>query len=187
MSIVISKKNKRLTREDWIHGGLEFLGTAGVGGVRIVPLARRLGVTSGSFYWHFANRAKLYEALLDYWETEMTDAAIDAARKMECPPKERIWSLMKQVMSTGLAKFDLAIWHWAQTHEAAQTSFQRTLEKRFIFATWMFKEAGFSKTQAEIRGRMMVVYMMGESSLISEKFGKREKQLRLKFEILTNS
>ena len=141
----MSSKIKRLTREDWIHGALELLGIAGVSGVRIVPLARRLGVTSGSFYWHFANRAKLYEALLEYWETEMTDAAIDAARKMEGPPKERIWSLMKQVMSTGMAKFDLAIWHWAQTDEAAQTTFQRVLEKRFVFAAWMFKEAGFSK------------------------------------------
>jgi len=183
----VSSKNKRLNREDWIHGALELLGIAGVGGVRIVPLARRLGVTSGSFYWHFANRAKLYDALLEYWEREMTDIAIDAAKKMEGPPKERIWSLMKQVMSTGLARFDLAIWHWAQTDEAAQATFQRTLEKRFAFAAWMFKEAGFSKTQAEIRGRMMVVYMMGESNLISGKPEKRKKQLRLKFEILTSS
>jgi hypothetical protein len=94
---------------------------------------------------------------------------------------------MKQVMSAGLAKYDLAIWHWAQTDEAAQATFQRTLEKRFAFAAWMFKQAGFSKTQAEIRGRMMVVYMMGESSLVPGKPEKRKKQLRLKFEILTNS
>ena len=156
-------------------------------GVRIVPLARRLGVTSGSFYWHFANRAELYEALLEYWEREMTDVAIVAAKKMEGPPMERIWGLMKQVTSTDLAKFDLAIWHWAQTDKAAQTTFQRTLDKRFAFAAWMFKQAGFSKTQAEIRGRMMVVYMMGESNLISDRLEKREKQLRLKFEILTSS
>jgi hypothetical protein len=54
-------------------------------------------------------------------------------------------------------------------------------------AKWMFMEAGFSSTQAEARGRMMVVYMMGESTLINDTAGKRKKLLRLKYEILTSS
>jgi hypothetical protein len=32
----------------------------------------------------------------------------------------------------------------------------------------MFTEAGFSREQAEVRGRMMVIYMMGESTLIPD-------------------
>ena len=70
---------------------------------------------------------------------------------------------------------------------AAQTVFLRTLNKRFAFARWMFEQVGFSKTQAEARGRMMVVYMTGESTLIPDAPGKRKKLLKLKYEILTNS
>jgi AcrR family transcriptional regulator len=185
---MVNNKNKRLTREDWIRGALELLGTAGVDGVKIVPLAKCLGVTSGSFYWHFPNRRHLYDALLEYWEGEMTDAVIVAAKgSIGGPPEERIWHLMEQVMTTGMARYDLAFWHWAQTDAAVLKIFRRVLDKRFAFAAWMFKEAGFSKTQAEVRGRMMVVYMMGESTLVSDTAAKRKKQLRLKYEILTNS
>ena len=180
-------KTERLSREDWIHGALDILVTDGVGGVKIVPLAKRLGVTSGSFYWHFKNRRELRDALLDYWEREMTDAAIEAAKHFDGTPEERIWRLMEQVMTAGLARLDLAFWHWGQSDAAAQTVFLRTLNKRFAFAKWMFEQVGFSKTQAEARGRMMVVYMMGESTLISDAPVKRKKQLKLKYEILINS
>ena len=57
-------------------------------------------------------------------------------------------------MDTGLAKYDLAISHWAQTDATAQVVFQRALEKRFLFAAWMFRETGFDRLQAEARGRI---------------------------------
>ena len=47
------KKSENLTREDWISGAWNMLGEGGLEGVRIEPLARQLGVTKGSFYWHF--------------------------------------------------------------------------------------------------------------------------------------
>jgi len=180
-------KNKRLGREDWLRGALEILCTAGVEGVKVTSLAEKLGVTSGSFYWHFTNRRDLHDALLDYWEREMTDAAIEAAKPFDGSPKERIWHLMEQVMDSGLARFDLAIWLWAQSDTMTQTVFQRAINKRFAFATWMFMEAGFSEIQAEARGRLMVVYMMGESTLLPDAFNKRKKMIKLKYEILANS
>ncbi len=89
-------------------------------------------------------------------------------------------------MAAGMARYDLAIWHWAQSDAVAKTVFQRILDKRFAFATWMFMEAGFSKTQAEVRGHLMVVYMMGESTLIPDSPIERKKLLRLKYEVLVN-
>ncbi|MDH3688342.1 MAG: TetR/AcrR family transcriptional regulator [Gammaproteobacteria bacterium] len=183
---MVKSKTDRLTREDWIRGALDLLSTAGVEGVKIVPLAERLGVTSGSFYWHFKNRRELYDALVDYWGRELTDAAIEATKPIE-PPEERIWRLMEQVMVEGLARFDLAIWHWAQSDKAVEKVFNRALKKRFAYAKWMFIQAGFVEAQAEARGRLMVVYMMGESTLINDAASKRKRLLRLKYEILTNS
>ncbi|MCP4767560.1 MAG: TetR/AcrR family transcriptional regulator [Gammaproteobacteria bacterium] len=180
-----NKKIIRLNRGDWIRRAFELLLTTGIEGVKIVPLAKSLGATSGSFYWHFSNRRELHEALLEYWEREMTDVAIDAARAYEGTALDRILNLMVQVMETGMAGYDLAIWHWANTDESVQVVFQRTLEKRFEFATWMFKQAGFTRAQAEIRGRMMVVYMMGESTLVPGTPDKRKRQLRMKFDVLT--
>jgi len=49
----------------------------------------------------------------------------------------------------------------------------------------MFLEAGFSQQQAEIRGRMMVVYLMGESTLVSHSVSTRTDLIEQKHAILT--
>ena len=59
---------KRLSREDWERAALEAMADAGVAAVAVEPLARRLGVTKGSFYGFFANRDELIEAALSRWE-----------------------------------------------------------------------------------------------------------------------
>ena len=115
----------------------------------------------------------------------MTDAAIDAARQYQGLPADRIFFIMETVMNNNLACYDLPIWQWAQSDSIASRVFKRALKKRFAFAAWMFSEAGFSREQAEIRGRMMVIYMMGESTLIPESMAKRKEYIRLKHKVLT--
>ena len=90
-------------------------------------------------------------------------------------------------MEIGLARYDLAFWQWAQSDEEAHRVFQRVMEKRFSFAKWMFSQIGFDATQAEVRGRMMVVYMMGESTLVPGPPSERKKHLRIQYEVLTAS
>ena len=58
----------RLSREHWIEAALDALGEGGVGAVAVEPLAARLGVTKGSFYWHFPSREALLVAALERWE-----------------------------------------------------------------------------------------------------------------------
>ena len=181
-----NNNSKRLSKSAWLHAALDLLSVSGVESVKIVLLAKQLGVTSGSFYWHFSNRPELYEVLLGYWEREMTDKAIEAARNYQGLPEERIWLLMKQVMDSGFAKYDLAVWHWAQTDTSAHEIFRRAIEKRFSFAAWMFAQVGFDQTQAEVRGRMMVVYLMGESTLLPKESDNRNEHLKLKYKILTD-
>jgi len=181
---MVEQKNRRLSKEDWLTAALKMC-EAGIDKVKVAPLAAEMGVTTGSFYWHFKNRGELLDALLEFWELEMTDAAIATAREFPGPPAMRIFFLMETVMAHNLARYDLAIWHWAQSDTNANRVFKRVLKKRFSFAAWMFAQAGFSKEQAEIRGRMMVVYMMGESTLIPESMAKRKEYIKLKHGILT--
>jgi len=180
---MVGDKNERLSRDDWLRAALELC-TSGIDQVKIAPLAADMGVTTGSFYWHFKNRRELLEALLAYWEREMTDVAIDAARGFPGAPEERIYLLMEGVMTNSFARYDLPIWHWAQSDAEVAKVFQRVLTKRFEFAAWMFAEVGFQPKQAEVRGRMMVVYLMGESTLVPDSMTRRKQDLRIKHAIL---
>jgi AcrR family transcriptional regulator len=62
----------RLSVSDWMQAARVALLHSGPDGVRVEPLARALGVTKGSFYWHFRDRADLLEALLAEWEAEVS-------------------------------------------------------------------------------------------------------------------
>ena len=181
---MVEKERMQLARDDWLRAALKQC-AAGIDTVKVAPLAEQLEVTTGSFYWHFKNRRELLDGLLEYWEHEMTDVALNAAKRHRGPPAKRILDLMNTVMSKGLARYDLPIGQWAQTDASASRVFKRVLKKRFSTVAWMFSQAGFSREQAEIRARMMVVYMMGESTLIPDSMAKRKEYINLKHKILT--
>ena len=62
-----SKVAPRLGRDDWLDAAFEAVVNHGFDGVRVLVLADTLGVTRGSFYWHFKDHAELVQALLQRW------------------------------------------------------------------------------------------------------------------------
>ncbi|MGI9482550.1 MAG: TetR/AcrR family transcriptional regulator [Hyphomicrobiales bacterium] len=178
------KAKKRLSRNDWVRGALEILQERGVDGVKIVVIAERLDVTSGSFYWHFKDLRELLECLLDYWETELTDAIIVVARNLSGSAEDRILTLMQEVIATDAAAYDHVISVWARSDPKARETYERTIQKRFEFAAWMFRQAGFNTRQAAVRGRLMVTYLMGESSISLKSNRKWRSIVRDEFDVL---
>src|SRR5690606_7033358 len=63
-----SSRGARLSAADWAQAALDVIAEQGVSAVAVEPLARRLGVTKGSFYWHFPSRDALLQAALERWE-----------------------------------------------------------------------------------------------------------------------
>ena len=181
-----STKSTQLSRDDWLQAALESC-QLGVETIKVAPLAAQLGVTTGSFYWHFKNRRELLDAMLEYWEREMTDAVINAAKKFQGSPTDRILFVMESVLVGRTAVYDLPIAQWAKTDIKVKLVLKRVIKKRFDFSAWMFIEAGFSPEQAAARGRLLVTYMMAESSFIPDSISKRKELLKLKHTILIAS
>jgi AcrR family transcriptional regulator len=92
-----------LTAADWAEAALQLAAEQGLGALTVGALAARLGVTKGSFYWHFKGRSELLAAALDKWEQRATTEAIkglaavtDHQRRLELmlgaasqPPRSR--------------------------------------------------------------------------------------------------
>lgn len=79
-------RRPRLTRDDWLLAGFEALCETGPAALGAEPLARRVGATKGSFYWHFTDVPAYSDALLTLWQEEtalaleVVSAEADAAR-----------------------------------------------------------------------------------------------------------
>lgn len=84
-------KAARLNREDWLDAAFKAAVEDGFDGVRVLLLAQTLGVTRGSFYWHFKDHADLIAALLERWRVQEAEtiqrlklqASPDPARDLE--------------------------------------------------------------------------------------------------------
>lgn len=79
------KKRDRLGRDDWAEAALRALSTGGLKALSVEGLARRLGVTKGSFYWHFKGKDELLEAALQRWERRGTVERFGQLDLMEEP------------------------------------------------------------------------------------------------------
>ena len=68
MSAVKGNERTTLNASDWEKEALELIAEQGVQALAIEPLARRMGITKGSFYWHFSGRGALLDQALQRWE-----------------------------------------------------------------------------------------------------------------------
>ena len=155
------RSSDSLTREDWNDGAWEMLGESGVDGVRIEPLARRLGVTKGSFYWHFKERQELIDALLDRWFTAWDDQLspnFDAA----ADPAERSWALFESVIGRGTRGQTVSLRMLSHTDADVARRIEERDSQRLLFLTARLKEIGLSEEEARVRGQVYQVLMTGE-------------------------
>ena len=74
-----------LSAADWSRAALDAIAEGGIEHVTVEGLARQLGVTKGSFYWHFADRNALVASALDLWEQLGTQDIIDQLQLVSDP------------------------------------------------------------------------------------------------------
>lgn len=104
------------TKDDWLRAARLALLHRGPHGVRVEALARTLGVTKGSFYWHFKDRRQLLELLLREWEEEarlLTDALRTANPIGALPAILEELGRRNRASERGEAPSDAAIFSWA--------------------------------------------------------------------------
>jgi len=155
------KSTESLSRDDWISGAWDMLGENGLDGVRVEPLARRLGVTKGSFYWHFKDRQQLVEALLDrwfaIWDDQMSPAMEDAA-----DPADRIWALFESVVGRVTRGQTVSLRMLSHSNPDVADRIEERDAQRLSFLKAQLIALGFSADEARVRGQVYQTIMTGE-------------------------
>jgi AcrR family transcriptional regulator len=182
----VEKQNKQLNRESWVLAAFDTLYEFGIDAVRIEPLAKIMKVTKGSFYWHFKNRSELHDALLNYWEKEMTQSVLNAANEFHGSPRQRLINTLREIVGKERTKYDPAVRTWARNDAKVRKVVEYIDKIRLSFLHGLFVDIGFDQQEAEIRSRLMYYYIMGECTVtIKEPLSKRMKNLDIKTEIMT--
>ena len=180
-------RNKILSRKAWLDLALRILGEEGLAGVRVERLARDLGVTKGSFYWHFVDRADLLENMLKYWADEFTGNLIEYLEAQVGDPAERLRMVMTTVDEQKLGQFDLAIRAWADHDPLAAAVVRRVYRARLNFIRGIFSEMGFTGDELEMRTRTVVVYYTWQHTFNSSMSrADRRKLRRVQHKLLTS-
>jgi len=163
-------------RSKWIEEGLRALAAGGPDAVRIEPLAQALGVTRGGFYWHFADRRALLDAMLDRWERATTEGTIervgdagDATAKLR-----RLFALA----SPDVLMTDLAIRDWARRDAAVAERLRRVDNRRMEYLRSLF--AAFCPDADDVEARSMLAF----SLLIGNHFIAADHEPRSRAEVL---
>ena len=176
-----------LTKDDWLSAAMELLRKRGVGGVRVLTLAKILRVSRGSFYWHFEDHDDLLRSMLDWWDREMTDSVIQVANESRGSPAKRLMALAEDVLRFDRNRYETAIRTWAEDDKRAAKTLKRVVNKRLDYVTSLFREAGFSPAEARARGDLLAVYIMSEDSILADDtMETRLRLLRRQIRLLTS-
>ena len=158
-----------LGRNEWIQEALLVLGDDGVDAVRVEPLAKRLGVTKGSFYHHFSDRDELLVAALDSWFQQATLFVIEIVNRFSRRPEERLRHLLGLAIDSdaqiALPGVELTIRGWARSDRRARSMIEAVDAKRIEYITGRLLALGCERGEAEDRSFLIYSYIMGEGQI----------------------
>lgn len=157
----------RSTEDAWLKAAYDVLTESGVEAVKIMPLAKRLGLTRTGFYWHFKDREQLLDAMIRHWEDKNTGnlvARCDAYAETIC---EAVLNLFDCWLDRDLfdSRLDLAIRNWARNDDALKARLDRADRRRMAAMQSMFLRFGYSEAEAEIRTLTMIYTQVGYISM----------------------
>jgi AcrR family transcriptional regulator len=155
-------KASNLDRERWEDAALEALERGGLAAVAVEPLARRLGVTKGSFYWHFKGRPDLIAATVARWELLHVDAPLDRLAQVE-DPRRRLLALLTTAGSKPPSIFIRLL--DAVDEPVVRAAVHRAAERRVDFMAKAFRELGLTRARARRQALLAYSTYVGRAHL----------------------
>lgn len=172
-------RHSRLSADDWAQAALDLIAEQGVGAVAVEPLARRLGVTKGSFYWHFPSRDALLQAALERWELVEQQQVFGSLEEVP-DPRTRLRALFQLVAHEVTPHIIYSELLKALDNPMVRPVIDRVSQRRMEYLIASFRQAGLSSTDARHRARLAYAAYVGFLQLSLQL--QQPKQAREDFE-----
>ena len=138
-----NKERITLSAADWERAALELIAEEGFRALAIEPLARRMGITKGSFYWHFDNGNSFIERALHRWE-EHDERNLGTALSELDGPRDRLCSLFRSLPQQKLTHHVFSELCAAAGHPLVAPVLERVANRRMKQLAGAFEEIGMS-------------------------------------------
>jgi AcrR family transcriptional regulator len=173
----------QLSAQDWIDFGLKTLAKNGFPALKAEPLARALGVSRGSFYWHFADIGAFHAAVLGRWRevaTEQIIAGVEAARA--AGGDESPLAVLLKVTFRSKHVLEKAVRSWAANDARARAAVAAVDRRRLDYIEGLLTEAGLAGEVARARAQILFWAFFGYA--LSDQQIAQDKQQAVLDELL---
>jgi AcrR family transcriptional regulator len=151
--------SERLTPEDWIGFALKTLAREGSAALKADVLARRLGVSRGSFYWHFTDLDDFHARVIARWKHAATEAIITDIERYGAP-EERLDALLRHAFGRG-SSLEVRVRTWADSNAEAARAVSEIDRRRREYIERMLLEAGVESSAAATRAQLLYWAYLG--------------------------
>lgn len=159
-----------LNVDSWIGAAMRVLSKKGIESVRVEPLAKMLGVTKGSFYWHFSDRGALLDAMLQSWRQQATLAIIDRMERGKPDPLDRLRALIALPQTPGSrvvdgAEVEASIRLWARTDPKAAATIREIDRLRLDYIASLLEATNRSPGAGRASAVLVYAFILAEAAL----------------------
>ena len=159
----------QLTPETWVEAATQVLVNEGIDHVRVDVLAQQLGVTRGSFYWHFRDREDLLRRVLAAWRERATEQLTARLERAHTDPRAQIRDVISLPFrgraAAQAARIELAIRAWARRDDLARAAVDEADASRIAYHVQLLSALGFERSEARSRAFVLYGYEVAESLL----------------------
>ncbi|WP_158607945.1 TetR/AcrR family transcriptional regulator [Nocardia panacis] len=154
-------------KDSWLTSGPEILGASGPGGLTIDKLVAATGLSTGSFYHHFAGMSGYRTALLDHFAEVHTTRYLREIAAADLSARQRLESLIDRVLDDDSpARIEPAIRAWAVDDPQAATVQERIDTARLDILRNLLEANGYAPEDARQTGLVVYLLVLGAASVL---------------------
>ena len=169
---------KRVTKEQWLQGALAFILEHGVFGMTPDRLAKFLGTSRSSYYWHFKSQQDFRFQVIDYWIQRYTHVVADQLLALEGPPEGRIEMLFDLILEDHITKYEGAAHALAYGDDALIQMIKETYRFRQEFLKMTLAEIGIREDRRDALSRLLMAFLTWETEMGYSRTREMDEQHR---------
>jgi len=187
-----TKPKSRLNAQDWLEGAFRALTRGGPAAIKAEAIARDLGVSKGSFYWHFADVPTLKANMLAHWEETATQSIIVAMEQVAGSAQTKLRRLMTVSTSEldnsyGGPLAESAIRDWSRYDSKVSDVVKRVDTARMKYVEDLFRQSKLSTKQSKQFAALLYATLIGSQILSDHKLVKPSSMMPGLLELLLDA